>query len=317
MPSGICSESPPEHRHDQMEILYYILPLMAAALYALSSIFIKVAMGAGVGITRTLFISNWVFLFVVGPLWLATGLESPDWTLWWVPLFAGTAAFCGALATFVALRFGDVSVATPLLGAKVLFVALLSTLILRESVPLTWWLGAVMTAAAIYLLGAVPAGEARRNMTFTVMASMGAAFGFALLDIAAAGWASRFGLYPFMFYTQLVVAFGSAALLPFFSAPLREVSVRAWKWLTLGSVIVATQFVLMAWTLSTFGKPTGVNILYGSRGLWSVLLILAIGPLVGNFERDAGRGILARRLIGSVLLLAAITVVVLEPQPGG
>ncbi len=299
-----------------METLYYILPLTAAALYALSSIFIKVAMGAGVGITRTLFISNWVFLFVVGPLWLATGFGSPDWSLWWVPLFAGTAAFCGALLTFVALKFGDVSVATPLLGVKVLFVALLSTVILRESVPLTWWLGAVMTAAAIYLLGGVPAGEARRNMAFTVLASMGAAFGFALLDIAAAGWAGRFGLFPFMFYTQLVVALGSAVLLPFFSAPLREVSVRAWKWLTLGSVIVAAQFVLMAWTLSTFGKPTGVNILYGSRGLWSVLLILAIGPLLGNFERDAGRSVIARRLLGSILLLAAIAVVVLEAQPG-
>ncbi|MCC5808259.1 MAG: DMT family transporter [Opitutales bacterium] len=298
-----------------MDSLYYILPLTAAAFYALSSIFVKVAMGAGAGITRTLFISNWVFLFVVGPLWLLTGAESPDWSLWWVPLLAGTAAFCGALATFVALKHGDVSVATPLLGVKVLFVALLSPILLRESVPLTWWLGALMTAAAIYLLGAAPAGAARRNMAFTVLASMGAAFGFALLDIAAAGWAADFGFFPFLFYTQLVVALGSWMLLPFFSAPLREVPVRAWKWLVLGSVIVAGQFVLMAWTLSTFGKPTGVNILYGSRGLWSVLLIVAIGPLVGNFERDAGRGILARRLVGSVLLLAAITVVVLEAPP--
>lgn len=299
-----------------MEILFYILPLLAAALYALSSIFIKVAMAAGVGITRTLFISNWVFLLVVGPLWLVTGFDSPDWSFWWVPLVAGAATFGGALFTFAALKYGDVSVATPLLGVKVLFVALLSTLVLRESVPLSWWFGAAMTAVAIYLLGGAPGGSARRNMMFTVLASMGAAFGFALLDIMATGWARSFGFYPFIFCTQAVVALGSWMLFPFFSAPLREVSARSWKWLILGTVIVASQFVIMAWTLSTFGKPTGVNILYGTRGLWSILLIMAIGPLVGNFEREAGRVVIARRLLGSTLLLVAIAVVMLEAQPG-
>ena len=295
-----------------MSPLYYIFPLIAAAVYALSSIFMKVAMDEGVGPARALFVSNWLFLILVLPFGFIVGVTTPDWSLWWAPVAGGTATFGGVLFSFIALKYGDVSVATPLLGAKVVFVALLATLVLGEWVPLSWWIGAVMTAVAIFLLGGTPPGALRRNMALTIAASMGSAFCFALLDTLAAGWASKFGLFAFILVEQVTVALASLLVLPFFTAPLPVITPRALKWLALGTVLLAIQFVLMFWTLATFGKPTGVNILYGSRGLWSLVLIVAIGPWLGNFERSAGRAVLTRRALGSCLLLVAIAVVLFE-----
>ncbi len=295
-----------------MDPLYIIFPLVAAAVYALSSIFVKAAMDEGVGPARALFISNWLFFVLLLPVGLIVGVTPPDWSLWWVPVIAGMVVFGGALFSFLALKYGDVSVATPLLGMKVVFVALLSTLILREWVPLSWWIGAVMTALAIYLLGGTPPGALRRNMSLTIAASMGSALCFALLDILTTGWANRFGLYAFIILAQLSVALWSFLVVPFFTASLRTVTSRGLKWLAIGTALLALQFVLVFWTLATFGKPTGVNILYGSRGLWSLVFIVAIGPWLGNFERSAGRAVLARRTLGSCLLLVAIAVVLFE-----
>lgn len=294
-----------------MDPLYYILPLCAAFVYAVASLLVKQALGNGIGAARTLFLSNLGFFAGVTPFWILFG-EAPDWSLWWAPLLAGLAAYHGALFSFLALKYGDVSVATPLLGAKVLFVALLSTVLLREAVPLIWWLGAFMTALAVYLLGSVEKGGNRRNMSLTITMSLLSAFCFALLDIVATGWAMAFDYFSFLFGAQIVVGLGSLFLIPFFQAPLRSVPSRALIWLAAGTALLVAQYLALTWTLATFGKATGANILYGSRGLWSLAVIWAIGPLLGNFERNVPRAILVRRIIGAALVLAAIIVVLTE-----
>ena len=68
------------------------------------------------------------------------------------PLAAAVTFFVGQLFTFAALRKGDVSVATPLLGAKVIFVALLNSIVFGESVGLKWWMAAFICTAGIFLV---------------------------------------------------------------------------------------------------------------------------------------------------------------------
>lgn len=294
-----------------MDPLYYILPLGAAFVYAVASLLVKQALGNGIGAARTLFLSNLGFFLGVTPFWLLFG-GTPDWSLWWAPLVAGLAAYLGALFSFLALKFGDVSVATPLLGAKVLFVALLATLLLREAVPLVWWIGAFMTALAVYLLGSVEEGGNRRNMSLTILMSLLSAFCFAMLDIIATGWAKAFDYFSFLFFAQIVVGTGSLLLIPYFQAPLRTIPTKALVWLGAGTALLVAQYLALTWTLATFGKATGANILYGSRGLWSLVVIWAIGPFLGNFERNVPRAILLRRIIGATLILGAIIVVLTE-----
>jgi hypothetical protein len=58
------------------------------------------------------------------------------------------------------------------------------------------------------------------------------------------------------------------------------------------------------------GSATLTNILYGSRCLWSVLLVWILGTVAGDFSAGEKRfGIMARRFLGALLLLGAMALV--------
>jgi EamA-like transporter family len=60
-----------------------------------------------------------------------------------------------------ALRQGDVSVATPLLGAKVIFVAFITSFLFGDPVGVKWWVAAAICTCGIFLVtGAQPRTEA-------------------------------------------------------------------------------------------------------------------------------------------------------------
>jgi hypothetical protein len=63
-------------------------------------------------------------------------------------------------------------------------------------------------------------------------------------------------------------------------------------------------------SIGLFGSATMTNILYGSRCLWSVLLVWTLGSIAGDSSPSQQRiGIMTRRLIGALLLFGAMTLV--------
>ena len=82
--------------------------------------------------------------------------EWPDWSLILWPVFAGASFFAGQFLTVLAFRSGDVSVIAPIMGCKTVFVALYSSLAGVENLSPILWLAAVITAAAVYLIGSTP-----------------------------------------------------------------------------------------------------------------------------------------------------------------
>ncbi len=101
------------------------LPFLAAILYGLAMLLLKRASGFSVGLTRTLFIANWIaagFALLLLPL----QQEAVQWNYLHLPLVGGLFFFLGQALTFIAIRLGDVSVVTPAMGLKVVFVAWLS-----------------------------------------------------------------------------------------------------------------------------------------------------------------------------------------------
>jgi uncharacterized membrane protein len=292
--------------------LYFLNPLLSAFLFALASLALKRGLAEGAGATRSVFITNAAFFFGLLPLWWIFP-QSIDPGLLWAPALAGVAAFAGGLFQFMALKLGDVSVATPLLGGKVLFVAFFSTLILGNVLPLSWWAGAVLAGLGIFFLGQSPGRvKAPGNLVLTIFLSLCSVSTFALMDILIAGWGQAFGFQRFVVLQQ-VVTFGlSFALIPFFKGSLSAMSRRCWPWLIGGSVLIVTQFYILNWTISTYKDPTAINIFYSSRGIWSVLLVWAVGPLFGNRERRLGWSGFWRRGLGAVLLFTAICLVIFE-----
>ena len=61
--------------------------------------------------------------------------------------------------------------------------------------------------------------------------------------------------------------------------------------------------------LLSMGQAAPANVLYSSRGLWSVMLVWLVGHWVQSREQHLGVRVLAWRLAGAVLMMAAIVLV--------
>jgi drug/metabolite transporter (DMT)-like permease len=108
-------------------------------------------------------------------------------------------------------------------------------------------------------------------------------------------------------FTSMAVM--SLVLLPLFRRDGRRLSTAGWRWLIGGATLLGVQASGVAWGIVNLGATT-TNVLYNSRGLWSVVLVWTIGHWFGNIERTQGRAVMLRRLGGSLLLLAAIFLIV-------
>ena len=66
----------------------------------------------------------------------------------------------------------------------------------------------------------------------------------------------------------------------------------------------------IAFAIMSYGEATLVNILYTSRGIWTIAIVWICGPWFGNTERSHGSKVMIRRLVGSGLILVAVKLAV-------
>jgi drug/metabolite transporter (DMT)-like permease len=228
----------------------------------------------------------------------------------WHAALAGAAFFFGQVFTFLALSRGDVSVATPVLGTKVVFVALFTVALTREPIPPAWWGAAALTVAATWLMGGGKAGRGDGVFARSLAYGLAAAAGFSLTDVFAQKWAPAWGFSHFAPALFATVALLSFSLISQFQESIWSLSGATWRWLAPGALLLTAQAAGVAFAIMNFGAATRVNVLYASRGVWSVAIVWAIGHWFGNEERGHGHWVMARRFCGAVLLLAAIVLVV-------
>jgi len=270
-----------------------LLPLVSALGYAFAAIMLKRGTD-GAGPWRVNFMSNWVQAALFSFLWLLPTDHAASWRNIAHALIAGAIFFVGQVFTFLALSRGDVSVATPVLGAKVIFVALYSAALGTEKIGPATWCAVLLTAGATALLGSGSPHTHRDAIFRSLLYGLTAAAVYALTDIVH--------YLPMMFYA---VAGLSLTLLPIIFRDQREVSAASWRWMIGGSSVLACQAAGITLSIITIGA-TATNVLYNSRGLWSVILVWTVGHWFGNAERSHGRAVMLRRFGGSMLLLAAI-----------
>ena len=106
-------------------MFYLLCPLASAILYPIGNLFLKRSIHEGGGLLRSLFVSNIVLALSFTPL-LVFLREGPDWSQWHWPVLTGCCYFLGQLFTLIAIKSGDVSVQTPMMGMKLIFVAVVS-----------------------------------------------------------------------------------------------------------------------------------------------------------------------------------------------
>jgi drug/metabolite transporter (DMT)-like permease len=212
--------------------------------------------------------------------------------------------FLGQVGTFRALSGGDVSVATPVLGSKVVITALFGALFLPGGVGPDLWVGAFLCTAGVALVGLQPGvrhGKALRAVGW----GLGSAAVFSLTDVIVARAAREMGFC--LFGPWMMVGM---AVLSFWVMPPRDWGNifqrggRGWAWA--GAALVGFQGTFLYASIALSGDPVGVNIVYAVRGLWSVLLVAWIGKWLGNREAGLPCSVLLLRGVGAVLLIGAV-----------
>lgn len=287
---------------------FFLWPALAALIYATAALVTKRALSEGVGVMRFTFICNAGFLLVFG-LPALSSAQPPDWSQVHWPVLGGVCFFLGQIFTVAAIRLGDVSIQSPLMGSKVIFVAALSVATGAEAVGPSWWAAAAITTGAVFLLG-YSSWEGVRRIWTTIGLALSSALFFALSDVLVIAQAAQFGSAAYLGIVMAVQMLLSLLLLPAFRNPLSAISKAGWVWLVCAAGLMALQALILNTALALYQHGTAFNVIYSSRGLWSLLLLGLFGGFLRNVELVGNPRLVFQRFLGAGLLLGAVALVV-------
>lgn len=286
-----------------------VLPFLAAVLFTFSALFLKRSAELGTDLWRTAFVSNVLnAVLFCALLWM----DAPPvrWQLLWQPLCIAVCLFAGLIAQFIAFEKGDVTIALPVLGLKVVGVALLVPFFTADRVDTRGWCAAFLSVGGIALLNRKHANTASRNVGVTVLTAGLTAAAFAVFDVLVQRWGPVWGAGRLLPVVYAFNALFSLALIPKFHAPLLTLPRHTLKWLVPGALLLGGQAILFVGTLAVYGKAAVANVIYSSRGLLSVGIVWIAGHWFKNSEQHLGPRVLLWRLSGAALMLSAIILVI-------
>jgi drug/metabolite transporter (DMT)-like permease len=289
--------------------LAYLLPLLGGIVYVFAALFLKRASESGGETWRTIRVCNFTAAAAFMPL-LAFGGHVPGYASLWQPAVVGLLFVAGQVCTVLALKVGEVSVATPVLGSKIVLVALLTAVILEQWPPQPVLLAAFLSSLAVALLNFSPSTR-RRSVHLTIAIAGLAAFCYALFDVLVQKYSPQWGTGRFLPAMMGCVALYTPLLRPWGRIPTREARPIG-PWLTGGALCLATQALLIICPIAIWGQATTANVMYSARGMWSVVIVWLVGHWFGNREQQLGPRVLVWRLIGAALMTAAVLVVLLS-----
>ena len=285
--------------------MYLFLPLIAAIAFALGSMVYKRAYMEGAGVVHLTVVNNAILGVAFLPL-LALDDRPVPWQEWHRPVLTGLTFTVGHLLNVLALRLGDVSVATPLLGSKIIFVALLGWLLFGVEVTGLQWAAAALGSLGVAFLGLTDFHGGTRRMGLTTTAALGCAAAFSLTDTTIQAWSSSFGPWSYLALQFAALGVFSSLLLPYFGTRSLRISRAAWKWVLIGACFSGLQAVLITVTIAIWKDAVGVNVVYATRGLWSIAFVWTLGHWMKSGEREnTGARRMFLRAAGALLIFAA------------
>ena len=288
-----------------------LMPLASAMLYALAALFLNAAGKAGVtGRVTTAFCNVLLALFFA---------QFYDWSQFpavgqpfWPVVLLGVFFVLGQGFTILALSIGEVSIVSPVMGLKVILVNVILAVGLREALPLRVWIAAGLSTLGVAALQINPGKHKRSPHAFSAMlcAFLAAGF-FAAADIVIEYWSPRLGFGLFVPPAMAVSALLALLFLLPDGAGIRSLTAKAWKILIPGGILLAGQSLLLIFAIARYQQVAQINIVYSSRGIWSVVFVWLLGHFFANVElKQGGKARGVYRLIGAVLITVAIAMAV-------
>lgn len=287
-----------------MEI-YHINAALSAILYAVAAVFSKQALSRGAGILRLSFAVNLVFLPIFSTvLFLHEGVI--DWASIHQPIITGVIFFAAQIFTFSAIRVGDVSLQTPIMGTKAVFAVIIAAVCGTEVIGLPMFAAAFVAMLGVAFLGFSGNGADRVGISIT-LALLSSLF-FAGTDTMVGFYADSFGVPAFLFITFVTNTLLSFGLIPFFKESMRTIPRKAWPWMLVACLLMGTQALLLNYTLGRYQHVAEVNVLYSTRGLWSVVFGAFAVRMFQQSSETNQRRIYILRFTGALLMCLAIAI---------
>ncbi|MGA1531384.1 MAG: hypothetical protein ACO398_11660, partial [Kiritimatiellia bacterium] len=286
--------------------IYSINAAIAAFGYALTAVLTKQALGRGAGMFRIAFVMNWVFVPFSASLLFAPQSEIlwPDMIY---PVLTGGLFFLGQAFTFAAIRFGDVSLQTPVMGTKAVFTVLIAVALGTETVSVELATASCVAMLGVALLGF--SGNGCEKVGLTLLLSLLSSLFFAGSDSMMGFYAGDFGLPMFLFLAFLVNALLSFTFVPFFGGSFSAIPKGTWPWVIPACLLMAGQALLLNYTLAHFKQVAAINVIYNTRGLWSVVLgVVTIRLLSKPGITKESKKLLYLRFAGALLMCTAIAI---------
>ena len=279
------------------------------------------AMGRKSAALRLLAVSHLLMAAVCIPLaWAAWPASPPPVRLFALPLALSVGLYLlGQSSLFAALKRVEASRMAPLLGLKIVMLAVIVSFVLGHVLDTRQWLAVALSVAAAVMLqagrGAVPAGAFGFVLSCCLCFAISDIFILRLIDGLQAGAMTSSVVLSRLHAGGLAMAltYGVCGLL---FVPL-VVALRPY---TRADWVAAAQYA-SAWLLSMVGLYccfglVGVvfgNILQSTRGVMSVAIGAALAHLGWHeLEQRVDRVTLLRRLAAALLMTAAIALYVID-----
>ncbi len=283
-------------------------PFIAAALYCISVIFVKLASRnkelSGVSVlVMTNLLSGTLF---IPQIFFESQL--PSLSIIWQPLLASAFCAVGNIATFICAEKGEISLMTPIMGIKILIVIMLARLFLDVELPHALTISGAICCLAIFIMGYSKDSLKSKKLVFTFVLAIIACASYAACDVLMQKYAHNFTRSAMLSLTTIMIPLSIIPLLPRF---IREVRVARISTISIGFASAAFMVIEMYMMFLSITGEVGAplcNILYNTRGLMAIVFIYILGKRFASL-RELSKTSAMQRAIGATMILIAVAIV--------
>lgn len=279
-----------------------VLPLLGAALHPLLGAMIQRATRNGVRMSVVLGFANLMTLGIFA-VYLRPDFSHAFTFVDMLAILNGVLFFWGQWFSVQSVREGDLVVHSSALGFKVLIVATLSASVGLEKAGVGLFGGAILAAAAVYLVTGATAERWKANRATLGLTLVACVF-FAINDFMT-GWKSQeTGAARWLILMMLSAgALSVGMLIPKWKDLASAFSTVKTGWPVAGAgLALGVQALLVNIAFSKFAEPALSNIAYSTRGVMAVFFVWLV---TSRNKSTLGW----RQLVGAALMVAALAMV--------
>lgn len=286
-----------------------LFPFFSAVLYCVSIILVKYATRSGTFGGISMLVMNNITSGLVFIPAIFFDNTMPDWSIVWQPLLASGFCAIGNIAIFICAEKGEVSLMTPIMGIKIMFVIFFSRMLLNTTIPHTITVAGIICCLAVFIMGWQKKSLRSNKLTITILLALCACISYALCDVIMQKYAPNFTRNAMLSLTTIAMPL---SIIPFLPRFFRDVARSSKTTLAVGAtsaIIMVFEMYLMF--LSIIGEVGAAlcNILYNTRGIISVILIFIVGKFIKEMK-EVSKASALQRIVGATMILIAVFIVI-------